>query len=40
MKLTRNIHKIVVTSISVALAAVLMTPTAFAEEATPGYNTK
>lgn len=40
MKLTRNIHKIAVTSITVALAAVLMTPTAFAEEATPGFNHK
>ena len=40
MNLNRTIHKVAAFAAPAVLAAALMTPTAFAEEPTPGYNNK
>ena len=40
MNLNRTIHKVAVFAVPVVLAAALMTPTALAQEPTPGYNNK
>ena len=40
MNLNRTILKVAVSTVPVVLAAALMTPTAFADKPTPGYNTK
>jgi len=38
--MNRNIHKICAFAVLAVLAAAIMTPTAFAQEKTPGYNNK
>ncbi len=40
MNLNRTKHKVAAFAVPAVLAAALMTPTAFAEEPTPGYNNK
>ncbi len=40
MNLNRTIHKVAAFSVLAVLAAALMTPTAFAQEPTPGFNNK
>jgi hypothetical protein len=40
MNLNRTIHKVAAFAAPAVVAAALMTPTAFAEEPTPGYNNK
>ena len=40
MNLSRTIHKVAASTVPAVLAAALMTPTAFAQEPTPGYNNK
>ena len=40
MYLKRTIHKVTAFAVPAVLAAVLMTPTAFAQEPTPGFNNK
>jgi hypothetical protein len=40
MNLHETIRQVAISSVTVVLAATLMTPTAFAEEPTPGYNNK